>query len=52
MPALYCPRTAEEYEQYQRQHGYITAICALYEQSPNDFPRLVDLLQQVGGCLV
>lgn len=54
LPPPLLPRgTAEEYEQYQRQHGFITAICTLYEQTPNDFGRLVDLLQQArSSCLL
>ena len=37
-----------ELERYERQHQHIQDICHLYETDPNNFTRLVDLLQQVG----
>lgn len=40
--------SALELERYERQHQHIRDICHLYETDPNNFTRLVDLLQQVG----
>jgi hypothetical protein len=49
MPVLPC--TAEDCQRYEEQQGYIQAICTLYETAPQDYPQLVELLQQAScGC--
>eukprot|EP00891_Asterochloris_glomerata_P007311 jgi/Astpho2/7311/fgenesh1_pg.00113_%23_106_t len=42
--------SALELERYERQHQHIRDICHLYETDPNNFTRLVDLLQQMQAC--
>ncbi len=45
------PCTAEDCQRYEEQQGYIQAICTLYETAPQDYPQLVELLQQAScGC--
>lgn len=40
----------DELQRYEKQLGYIRQICALYETSPNDFSRLMALLQEMQDC--
>ncbi|EFN51810.1 hypothetical protein CHLNCDRAFT_54884 [Chlorella variabilis] len=37
--------TQDEYQRYEKQHGFIRAICAMYESTPADFAQL---MQQCG----
>lgn len=39
----------EDLARYRAQQDYIQQICTLYEHDPDNYTRLVDLLQQVGG---
>ncbi len=42
---------AEEFERYEQQYKCIVALCSAYETEPNNFPKLMELLQEVGcGC--
>ena len=41
----------EDHERYSKQYTYIQQICQLYDTEPNNYPKLVDLLQQVHELL-
>lgn len=40
----------EDLERYSQQFEHIQQISQLYEQEPDNFPKLINLLQQV--CIV
>ena len=37
----------EEIHQYEEQYEYITKICTMYETDPTNYPKLMELLQEV-----
>ena len=37
----------EDYQRYSQQYQHIQEITKLYEEEPNNYTKLVDLLQQV-----
>lgn len=39
--------TADEYQQYGTQYQYFQRIVAVYEREPENFPRLMELLQDL-----
>jgi hypothetical protein len=37
----------EQYTKYEEQYEYIQKICTMYETDPENYPKLMDLLQEV-----
>ncbi|KAG7668823.1 hypothetical protein KSW81_003842 [Nannochloris sp. 'desiccata'] len=37
----------EKYKQYEEQYEYIQKICTMYETDPENYPKLMDLLQEM-----
>ncbi|GMH33816.1 hypothetical protein BSKO_01650 [Bryopsis sp. KO-2023] len=42
--------TAEELDQYRRQHDMIKQICEVYDNRPDDYETLINLFQGVQAC--
>eukprot|EP00850_Spirogloea_muscicola_P016932 SM000141S00876 [mRNA] locus=s141:171746:173213:- [translate_table: standard] len=42
--------STEDYDRYSRQHHIIQQLCVIYETTPEDFPKIVDLMQQMQDC--
>jgi len=40
-----------QYKQYEEQYEYIQKICTMYETDPENYPKLMELLQEVGRNL-
>ena len=40
----------EEYEKYGKQYQQFQRMVAVYETEPDNFPRLMELMQDVRGC--
>lgn len=40
----------EDLARYTRQHEFIKQLCQVYETTPNDFQRVVDLMQNMQDC--
>lgn len=37
----------EQVQQYEEQYEYIQKICTMYETDPQNYPKLMELLQEV-----
>lgn len=44
--------TPDEVTQYEEQHAYIQKICGVYETDPGNYPKLIELLQEVCVCVI
>ncbi|MCO5558205.1 hypothetical protein L7F22_011784 [Adiantum nelumboides] len=42
--------TDEDFRRYSRQYEYIKELCSVYESTPDDFPRIVDIMQNMQVC--
>lgn len=42
--------SAEDLQRYTQQYQHIQEITKLYEEEPDNYTKLVDLLQQVLRC--
>eukprot|EP00898_Chlorokybus_atmophyticus_P005852 jgi/Chlat1/6268/Chrsp44S09053 len=40
----------EDLRRFRKQHEHVQEICQLYETDPENFPRLVQLLQEMQDC--
>ena len=40
----------EDYERYSHQYGLIKELNGVYENDPNNFTRIVDLMQKMQEC--
>ncbi|CAM6114041.1 unnamed protein product [Calypogeia fissa] len=40
----------EDYNRYSRQHQYILQLCDVYESTPDDFQKIMDLMQSMQNC--
>ncbi|KAI5077088.1 hypothetical protein GOP47_0006912 [Adiantum capillus-veneris] len=40
----------EDFRRYSRQYEYIKELCCVYESTPNDFSRIVDIMQNMQTC--
>ena len=42
--------TNDEFARYSKQFEYIKELCGVYETTPNDFERIVDIMQNMQAC--
>ncbi|CAM6036407.1 unnamed protein product [Sphagnum compactum] len=42
--------SGEDFSHYTRQYEYIKQLCHVYETTPNDFQKVVDLMQNMQDC--
>ncbi|KAH7436092.1 hypothetical protein KP509_05G002000 [Ceratopteris richardii] len=42
--------SVEDFDRYSRQYGYIKELCEVYDTTPDDFPRIVDIVQNMQTC--
>lgn len=40
----------EDYSRYSRQHKFILQLCDVYESTPEDFQKIMDLMQSMQNC--
>ncbi|KAI5061562.1 hypothetical protein GOP47_0024067 [Adiantum capillus-veneris] len=40
----------EDFRRYSRQYEYIKELCGVYESTPDDFSRIVDIMQKMQTC--
>ncbi|KAI5060832.1 hypothetical protein GOP47_0023337 [Adiantum capillus-veneris] len=40
----------EDFRRYSRQYEYIKELCGVYESIPDDFSRIVDIMQNMQTC--
>eukprot|EP00741_Cyanophora_paradoxa_P002012 tig00000525_g1951.t1 len=40
----------EEFNKFQKQYDYVKQICAVYEAGAEDYPKLVQLMQEMQDC--
>ncbi|KAL2621674.1 hypothetical protein R1flu_001879 [Riccia fluitans] len=40
----------EDYSRYTRQHQFIIQLCDVYESTPDDFPKVMELMQNMQNC--
>ncbi|BBN15451.1 peroxin-19 [Marchantia polymorpha subsp. ruderalis] len=40
----------EDYSRYTRQHQFILQLCDVYEATPDDFPKIMELMQNMQNC--
>ncbi|KAL3680741.1 hypothetical protein R1sor_023697 [Riccia sorocarpa] len=40
----------EDYKRYTMQHQFIVQLCEVYETTPDDFPKVMELMQNMQNC--
>ncbi|KAH7432440.1 hypothetical protein KP509_07G022700 [Ceratopteris richardii] len=45
-----CKFGDEEFNRYSKQYEYMKELCDVYESTPDDFPRIVEVMQNIQAC--